>query len=1419
MSNLKDTLQLFTQGNLHDAGLALFTHLGVGLKTSTARPVALSSVIKSFPQTNRSIFEAAKETYFLGVVDDNIFGLFQPENEGFEKAVSRVDKSYKGIFLFAVQLAGDAKPTRTELAALTRAFNRESKHIPVIVLVKYQMAGRPLLSFAASERSAYAQEWRSGEKVGKISLLKDIDLAQPHRGHLEILEALRLKSNVQDFNGLHKQWQEVFDIQTLNKRFYRELFTWFCWAKKNIRFPDMVGVEDEKVLEKLRSIHAIRLITRLLFTWFLKEKGLAPDVLFDKKGLAKFLHFGKDDDTVYYKAILQNLFFATLNQEMNEPGKTPNRYFAKDEGFHKNKNEHGIKNLYRYAKLFQNGESEALKLFEKTPFLNGGLFDCLDKSADESASGKAEYVDGFSRNTKRHPLVPDKLFFGSDILDLTDEYGDKKHSKEQADGILVIFNRYKFTVEENTPLDQEVALDPELLGRVFENLLASYNPETGASARKATGSYYTPREIVDYMVNESLVQYLLEKAAAHFAKPAMPQNLFGEATRSQLNIADKHDWPESERTKFEEQLRRLLAGPDAQNPFDDATTRMLIAALNNCRLLDPACGSGAFPMGALQRMVQLLGRLDPGNVLWKQEQRERVIGQQVEALKNDRTLLQGLSDAQIREQATQNVEQKLVDIENSFNPSKSELDFARKLYLIENCLFGVDIQPIAVQIAKLRCFISLIIEQKVNDGEPNRGILPLPNLETKFVAADTLIALEKENFDLFQNNLQDLKAKLRALRHDYFTVRNRRDKSRLQKEDERIRKDIQKVLDDAIEEYCRGIEAKIEELNARTDLQKAEIKKIKAKGSLNAADNANLLRMEKGIRQASSEISKLETLLLRREAYHRTAEQLAAWNPYDLNAAASWFDPEWMFDVREGFDVVIGNPPYFQIQKMKNDYKDVLSKQQLSTYSKSSDIYCLFYEKGVQVLQKSGILSFITSNSWMKTLYGEALRAFFVRETSPLFLINFEDSQLFQAAIVETNILVAKKGMHPAPTWGAVIGSDADADVPLPDLVEKVKTELKGLSEKEWIISSGEGASLKLQIEEGKKQLGQMNVSINFGIKTGYNEAFIIDEATKNELIEKDPKVENILKPLLRGRDVQKYKPQFADYWLIHTFNGFLFNAKQQQEFVYEVNGVKYIEKDGVEMKVEREEERGRNQVRYNRVVVSEDYPALLEYFTNPSLEAAVKKRQDKGDHWTNLRNCDYVMAFEQPKILWGELADAPKFSFDDQNYYPEATLFLMTGESLKYLLSILNSKLGEWYFNQISSTSGMGTNRWKKYKIEQLPIATATPEEEKAVETVVDYVLWLKQHQPTDHETQSAFFEQLLDGMVYELYFKKSVHDAGREVIAHLGELPSLSGGAGDEGSTIRQVYERLSHPEHKVRNNLLFMKSIEEIRIIEGL
>ena len=321
------------------------------------------------------------------------------------------------------------------------------------------------------------------------------------------------------------------------------------------------------------------------------------------------------------------------------------RKFAKDEGFLKNRSKYGIKTLLRYEGLFKISQAEVLDLFKGVPFLNGGLFDCLDK---EDENHRVLYVDGFSRNNRKQAVVPDYLFFGGELeLDLNSIYGTR-NKRYTTKGLFAILSNYKFTVTENTPIEEEVALDPELLGKVFENLLASYNPETKTTARKQTGSFYTPREIVNYMVDESLIAYLMQKL-------------------------DEAGYPERD-----EDLRELLSYTEKSNPFNEAETAVLIKAIDGCKILDPACGSGAFPMGILHKMVHLLHKLDPQNELWKERQMEKA---------------EAFEDAVQRDKAIRNIEEAFAN---------NELDYGRKLYLIENCIYGVDIQPIAVQIAKLR---------------------------------------------------------------------------------------------------------------------------------------------------------------------------------------------------------------------------------------------------------------------------------------------------------------------------------------------------------------------------------------------------------------------------------------------------------------------------------------------------------------------------------------------------------------------------------------------------------------------------------------------------------------------------------------------------------------------------------------------
>jgi len=596
--------------------------------------------------------------------------------------------------------------------------------------------------------------------------------------------------------GSFDKLKEAFSVEKLTKEFYSRLFAWYqlALASDEVVFPN--DVVKGKEAGEVKSEQIIRLITRLMFVWFLKQKHLVPDNLFDSATLKTILKdFKTTSGDNYYRGILQNLFFATLNSEIQE------REFAVDAGrVSENKEHFGVKTLYRYGGEFAGSEKKVLKLFSAIPFLNGGLFECLDR--DQA------YYDGFSRNPKKRAKVPNHLFF------------------DEPDGLIPLLQQYNFTVEENSPGDEEVALDPELLGKVFENLLGAYNPETKVAARNATGSFYTPREIVNYMVDESLIAYLVGKCGEEHA----------------------------------ETVRKLFT--DGERPADRKLCEKMDAALVTAKILDPACGSGAFPMGILLRMVELL----------------RILRQIPE-------------------------DDSVYDL---------------KLELIENCIYGGDIQCIAVQISKLRFFISLVCEQKPTaNAKDNYGIHTLPNLETKFVAADSLIALPKSGSELPMQNVEAMKKELWAVRHRHFLARSYQEKKDLRKEDKALREKLAKAL-----EHGGGFDT-------------------------------------------------------------TSAKLMSAWDPYDQNTSADFSDPEWMFNVRDGFDVVIGNPPYILLQNMNlhaEYYQQLTALFSAAQYK--VDTYHLFTEKGINLLNSSGVLAFITPNTFFKNKHTNRLREIIVTKTN-----------------------------------------------------------------------------------------------------------------------------------------------------------------------------------------------------------------------------------------------------------------------------------------------------------------------------------------------------------------------------------------------------------------------------------------------------
>ena len=1026
------------------------------------------------------------------------------------------------------------------------------------------------------------------------------------------------KKQPKNFDGLLAAWLARLDTEELNKKFYRELFDWFEWAVAEGKFP----TDKNRTLKP--EEHVIRLITRLLFVWFIKEKGLVADELFNDKQIPGLL---KDDDfdngDSYYRAVLQNLFFATLNTEIEK------RRFS--EG---TRDDHRNFSLYRYEDQMHDPDT-LLNLFAQTPFINGGLFDCLDNFKGIKKGGYR--IDCFSDKHYKKLSLPNRIFFDEDR------------------GLIPLLTHYKFTVEENTPIEQEVALDPELLGKVFENLLAAYNPETGATVRKQTGSYYTPRAIVDYMVEEALV--------ATLAGQVPPTD------------GDTELWKEELRYLFD----YAQVCDDASEWFDDAETDGIVQAISELKILDPAVGSGAFPMGVLHKLTLALRRLDPDNSRWEQLQQDRA-GKRAQAA------------FEISNQQERDVE--LAEISDTFERYRDS-DFGRKLYLIRSSIFGVDIQPIACQIAKLRFFISLAIEQEPDGAADNFGIKPLPNLETRFVAANTLIALQlSEALPLLQDDtVQQLLEEIEGIRGKHFLTNNRQQK--LDLEDQ--------------EDECRG-RLKEELEIQRTKWMKNRKQEIKHK--VNQLPNPKHREQLREVEQKKYEGRKKEF-----DSGFKDAHKIAGWKPYDQNAKADWFDPEWMFSITDGFDVVIGNPPYIQLQKNDGELGNLYQNAGYATFARTGDIYQLFYEKGCQLLKlRHGLLVYITSNSWQKAKYGEALRRYFSEQHTPLRLLEM-GKDVFENAIVDTSILLLREG-NSHKVSPAIVAVDMDKldakDFP-PNASQWGQTRPDG--EKPWSILSHTEQSVMDKMQAKGTPLRMWDVKINRGITTGYNDAFIIDNTTKEVLITEDPNSADIIKPILRGRDIQRYRAKWDGLWLIYSF----------QEI--EINKYPAIKAHLLQYKSSLEKRTGgaRRDRNGNVVVPYEWYELQVDYY-----------------------NSGRYREFDKEKLFWMDMSNRGRFAYSEEKMYCNDKGFVMTGESLKYLCAILNSALITWLIQNTALTTGLGLTQWKRFAVESLPIPKIfTPDQSPFID-LVDHILTLK---TADPDADVSELENEIDQIVYLLY------------------------------------------------------------------
>lgn len=996
-------------------------------------------------------------------------------------------------FVFLAVDLDDGKWSRRELVTIVREINRGFA-MPAIILFRHD--GRATL--AVIDRRANRRDPLRDVVGGRISLVKDIDLASPHRAHVEILADLSLaavarKKAPSDFRDLYDRWIETLSAAELNKRFYAELADWFAWASTK---PELVTFsKGQPADEGGKEVGLIRLLTRLMFVWFIKEKGLVPPDLFNPETLGRMLKAPPESTPRghdFYLAILQNLFFATLNTEMDQ------RRWRKDEdGQSKDYLGHHV---FRHEAKFADRDA-AITLFNQVPFLNGGLFECLDceiASPSDERRDRAEVerqrlilrVDGFSDQPDKQPKLQNRIFFGGeDAVDLS-KYYEKAVRPRNVSGLIDLFERYKFTIEENTPLEEEAALDPELLGKVFENLLASYNEDTKTTARNKSGSFYTPREVVEFMVDEALLAYLKPKIAPSAEeggiRPNAPGLDFG-AIPGELGLEatghpkkkDKAD----DRDHNETRLRALLDFASRTHDFSAMEVDALIAAIESCKTIDPAVGSGAFPLGLLQKLVHALAVLDPGGEKWKARNRLHF-----EKSVSSAEVILAVNE---REAAMSTAQAELDKFDAAFK-SGHYPDYTRKLYLIERCLHGVDIQPIAVQIAKLRCFISLAVEQKVDDSRPNRGVTPLPNLETKLVAANTLTPLHRKgNVMLVTQDLRSAQGKLRNANRAFFAAANGADKRRVQKQILDLRHDIAAL--------------------------------VKQDGIF-SGDEAALL---------------------------------AHWDPFDPNSFAPFFDAEWMFGLEpsanEGwFDIALANPPYVRQEKIETfriNGKPVVSKRQLKadykTYAGTADLLVYFYERALKLLKPEGALAFITSNKWYRAGYGVGLRTWLVENARILKLMDFGDAPVFEAIAYPT-ILVATRRAAPgkpldSDTFDAMnwtMGEPVET-FPARFAAEAFAMPQKDLASAGWQMEPRSQRDLLAKIRSVGKPLGErFGGKFYRGVLTGLNEAFVIDGEQRQKLISSDARSDEVIKPYLRGRDLKRWQVEFADRWLIFTRQG-----------------------------------------------------------------------------------------------------------------------------------------------------------------------------------------------------------------------------------------------------------------------------------------
>jgi hypothetical protein len=708
--------------------------------------------------------------------------------------------------------------------------------------------------------------------------------------------------------------------------------------------------------------------------------------------------------------------------------------------------------------------------------------------------------------------------------------------------ILDTFDLYNFTVREDEPLDKEVAVDPEMLGKVFENLLE-------VKDRKSRGAFYTPREIVHYMCQESLINYL--DTTIHQVPRGDLERLIRQGERAIENdavVVQKG----SETATYQFQVPELVRTHAAE----------IDQALANIKICDPAIGSGAFPVGMMQEIV------------------------------------------------------KVRSVLTTYLPDEGRSAYAFKRHAIQSSIYGVDIDPGAVDIAKLRLWLSLVV-----DEEDYESIKPLPNLDYKIVCGNSLLSVEKNLFN------HQVFAELEQRKQEYFEETNPDRKAEL-------RTTIQGLI--------------------QTITNQAEI--------------------------------------------------------FDFEVYFSE-----VFQKQGGFDVVIGNPPYVRQEKLGDEAKRALKANFPDLYKGTADIYTYFYGKGVSLLKQNGCLAYITSNKWFRANYGVPLRQYMATHCQIHHIIDFGELPVFDAATFPVIFIAQTGATNPVTPHFTPVKSLNPPYPDIPALVHQFGQPLpkSAIQGSDWMLTSSVSADVFKKMEQVGIPLGEyVNGEIYYGIKTGCNEAFVVDRATRDRLIAEHPSSAEVLKPFLRGRDVKRYEIHNPNLYLIFT-------------------------RRGIDIK---------------------KYPAIEKHLRQ------FKKQLEKkagGNKWYELQaspaDSDH---FEKPKIIYPDIAKESRFAFDTKNYYVGNTIYFIAKNDL-FLLAILNSSIIWSYCKETLTVLGDadkgGRLRFFRQFVEKIPIPAASPADKARIEALVQQCLDAQGKDVAPYEAE-------IDDIVARLY---GLTEAERAIIA----------------------------------------------------